>query len=206
MDVLAITDHNASSHVGTALRLAPEFHVRIVPGIEVSSREEVHVLALFPGAEALADFQDLVDAALPAEANVPEIFGNQVVFDERDEVVDLDTRLRQVGTRLGLERLVVEIKQRGGVAVPAHVFRPRFSLMSQLGFIDPGGSFDAVEIARPQWIREHFRIGQRVAGFPALSGSDAHFLEDIGRFALDLPAEPGVLAPLVNALGIGGQA
>jgi len=205
LDVLAITDHNASAHVRPALQAAAGLGLTVVPGMEVCSREEVHVLALFADLAPLQDLQRLVDDALPRADNLPEVFGDQVVFDEQDDICDLDRRLRQVGTALDLARLTDEIHGRGGLAVPAHVFRARFSLWSQLGAVEAGPGFDALEIAWPQWRREGWRLGQRCAGFPVLTGSDAHYLDSIGRAANTLPGPGFELARLPARLAqLGG--
>lgn len=202
LNLLAITDHNASAHVRPALRAAAGSGLTVVPGMEVCSREEVHLLALFDDPAALADLQALVDAALPSADNLPEVFGYQVLFDDRDEVCDVDRRLRQAGTALSLDRLVEEIHQRNGLAVPAHVFRKRFSLWSQLGAVDAGPGYDLLEIAYPQWVREHYRLGRRLDNVPLVTGSDAHYLEDIGRAAncLDAAAELRALPAALRAL------
>ncbi len=200
LTMLAIADHNASRHVRLAMRLGAECGLTVVPGMEVNSREEAHLLALFESADALDDFQKLIDAALPNAENLPAVFGYQVVFDEHDEVCDLDQQLRQIGADLSLDRLVAEIHQRGGWAVPAHVFRARFSLTSQLGMIDAGCGFDLLEIARLQWIREHYRLGRRYAGLPVITGSDAHYLEDVGIVLNELPNVPNQLPALLTAL------
>jgi hypothetical protein len=205
LDMIAITDHNASGNLAPALRLAPAFGVHVVPGVEVMSREEVHVLALFREAAAAAAFQLEVDRLLPAAPNAPELFGEQLLYDEEDEIIGEDERLRQVGTALGLDPLVALIQRCDGVAIPAHVNRARFSLRSQLGFIDPAAAFAAVELQRSHWVREGHRPGDRVAGFPALTGSDAHFLEDVGRTCMDLPGVAPTLDAALAALA-GGTA
>ena len=200
LQVIALTDHNASAHLTPALELADEFGVKVIPGIEVTSREEVHLLALFAAPEALADFQTLVDASLPDEENVADMFGHQVVYNARDEIVDVDNRLRQVGTTLGLAQLVQEITERQGAVIPAHVFRNRYSLISQLGFIDPVGGFDALELQWRQWRREHHCRGDRLEGFPLLTGSDAHFLEDVGRAYMEIDETTADLRRIMQAL------
>ena len=186
--IIAITDHNASANTRVAIRLAERPGVVVIPGMEVTSREEAHGLAYFHELEALTDFQHLIDQHLPHAPNLPEVFGHQLVYDEHDEIVDVDDQLRQVGVSLGIDELAAEVKSRGGVFVPAHVFRNKFSLMSQLGFIDPEEKFDAVEIAFPMWRRENYKIGMRVSGFPVMTGSDSHFLENVGRAFMELPA------------------
>ena len=182
LTVVTLADHNASAHVEVARRLGDECGVMVIPGMEVASREEVHVLVYFTDMGALAAFQELVDRSLPDERNSPEVFGYQLLYDERDDIVGCDERLRQVGTGLGLDEIVTTVHSYGGAVVPAHIHRRRYSLLSQLGFVDPAADFDAVELARPEWVAGGYRLGQLVDGFPALAGSDSHFLEDIGRF------------------------
>src|SRR5271157_2184932 len=186
LTVLTLADHNASGHVSLALRLGRDNGILVIPGMEVASREEVHLLVYFTEMTALTEFQELVDRNLPEEANSPEIFGYQLLYDDQDEIVGCDERLRQVGTGLGLDEIITTVHGLGGAVVPAHIYRKRYSLMSQLGFVDSTAAFDAVEIARPGWVKGDCRLGQRVEGFPALTGSDAHFLEDVGRLRMEL--------------------
>lgn len=186
--MVAVTDHNASAHAALAWRLAGRNGTPVVlPGIEITTREEVHLLGLFPNDGPLADLQELLDAHLPQAENDTELFGPQVLYDEADEIVGLDERLRQTAVGLGFDQLLVEIHQRGGLAVPAHVFRTRNSLASQLGFIDETADVDALEVRRRIWKREGYQWGCYLHGFPVLTGSDAHFLEDVGKNALNAP-------------------
>ena len=200
LTVLAIADHNASAHVEPARRLGRDCGIVVIPGMEVESREEVHILAYFTDLPALAEFQVLVDQALPPEQNAPEVFGNQLIYDEQDEIVGIDERLRQVGTGLGIEDIIRAVRGLGGAVVPAHVHRRRTSLLSQLGFVDPAADFDAVEVARPEWVKSGLRLGARVDGFPAITGSDAHFLEDVGRLGLELEVDVDDIHALIRGV------
>ncbi len=200
LNVLAVTDHNASAQVETMTGLSAEFGVTVVPGMEVTSREEVHILTLFEEVEALNSFQRLVDTALPEEENNSEFFGNQLIYDATDEIIGVDERLRQVGTGLSLEQVVAEVKRRGGTVIAAHAFRPKYSLTSQLGWIDAESGFDALEIGSRQWKREGYRLGDRLEGMPVLSGSDSHFLEDIGRTTMEITDDVRTAKDIVNAL------
>lgn len=200
LDMIAVTDHNASAHAPLMARLGADSGLTVVPGMEVTTREEVHVLALFAELAGLHAFQETVDNALPEARNDTEFFGWQLVYDEHDEVVDVDERLRQIGTSLGLDRLTEHIRACGGVAIPAHVFRSRNSLTSQLGFVNPDGGYDAVEVSVRTWRRQGLRLGQRIAGYPVVVGSDAHFVEDIGRFCLEVPTPVHTVPELLGAL------
>jgi predicted metal-dependent phosphoesterase TrpH len=198
--MISVTDHNTSAHVPLVSRLAETCGVTVVPGMEVTTREEVHVLAYFAELAGLEEFQQAVDNALPQAENDTEHFGWQVIYDADDEIVDVDGRLRQMGTSLGLEEVVERVHAAGGVAVPAHVYRTRNSLTSQLGFINPDDSYDALEVSVRSWRQRDLRLGDVIAGFPAIAGSDAHFVEDIGRFALDAPATVRNVPQLLGAL------
>jgi len=200
LTVLALTDHNASAHVALAQRIGQELGIQVIPGLEVASREEVHLLVYFTEIKALAEFQEWVDRNLPEETNSPEFFGYQLIYNDQDDVVGCDERLRQVGTGLGIEEIIAHTHRLGGAVVPAHVFRKRYSLMSQLGFIDAAAAFDAVEIARPEWVKGNYHLGQRVEGYPAVTGSDAHFLEDVGRLQMALERSASGIHDLIRSV------
>lgn len=198
--LLALTDHNASANVSPTVEAGRRHGVGVIPGIEVTTREEAHVLALFDDLDRLADWQAVVDAALPAASNRPEFFGHQIVYDAADEIVGVDERLRQVGIGLGIDAITEAVHDRGGVVIPAHVFRRRNSLTSQLGFIDPTAVYDAVEVTATEWRREQRWLGQRLAGFPVVAGSDTHFLEDVGRWWLEVGAEVSTASGLMDVV------
>ncbi|MBP3644923.1 MAG: PHP domain-containing protein, partial [Clostridia bacterium] len=47
LDVIAITDHNAVLNAEDAMAAGAEYGVAVIPGMEITSREEVHMLAYF---------------------------------------------------------------------------------------------------------------------------------------------------------------
>lgn len=201
--LLAVTDHNSAAHIPVLHRLAPEFGVILVPGIEITTREEVHLLGYFESPAPLLDFTEMLESHLPELPNDDDFFGYQLQFDEHDELVGVDERLRHLACDLGLDRLVEEIHSRNGVAIPAHVFRKRYSMSVQLGFIPEKASFDALEIATAQWRSRGYSAGSRVHGYPVVTGSDAHFLEDVGRGGFDLPAPVDSIRKLLHTLNAG---
>ena len=205
LDMMAITDHNASANVSVSIRFGENLGIKVIPGIEVTALEEVHFLGLFEKLEELEDFQKLVDSALPPGKNIAEISGHQLVFDSGDEIIDVDENIRNIGLSLSSDRIISEIKKRNGYVIPAHIHKRIYSLVSQLGFIDPDAGFDALEIAAPLWLREGFKIGQRIEGYPVISGSDSHFLESVGRFHMEIPETADSLKGLMDLIKSGSS-
>jgi predicted metal-dependent phosphoesterase TrpH len=200
IDTIAITDHNASANVEKTITAGNDAGIRVIPGIEVSSLEEVHLLGYFETMDALADFQELIDKSIPPGENVSEVSGYQLVFDGNDEISDIDEKIRNIGISIPLDKVVSEIRKRNGFAVPAHVFKKRYSITSQLGFIDANAGYDALEVQSPMWIHEGYKLGMKIEGYPAFSGSDSHFLESVGRFYMEIPETAGNLKELFKII------
>lgn len=180
LDIIAVCDHNSAENAAAVVRAGRRAGIRVLPGMEICSREEVHLLAIFPDAEGAAEMQKLVYAHLDGE-NRPDYFGYQIVADEYDQVLGENPRLLIGATTLGTHRIAEKIRDLGGICIAAHVDRPAFGLLSQLGFVPPDLALDAVEIS--------YRTADRAAEFPVpgredlprVAGSDAHYPADIGR-------------------------
>lgn len=185
LKLISITDHNAIKHSLLACQISKKEDIKVLPGVELTSREEVHILAYFDDISALLKLGELVERLLPDLENKPEYFGYQVLYDNTGEIVNLDYRLRQSAINMSLEKLVDEIHRLKGIAIPAHIDKNRFSLISQLGFLDEKASFDAVEVSKYKWHKDKYRFGDTLSGFPVICGSDSHNPDDIGLFYLE---------------------
>ncbi len=53
LNLISITDHNAVQHSILACKLSEDMPIRVIPGVELTSREEVHLLAYFPNTKEL---------------------------------------------------------------------------------------------------------------------------------------------------------
>jgi len=180
LDVIAVCDHNASENVSSVLSLAKGKPITVLPGMEVSSLEEVHVLALFDDLRNLLKFQAIVYEHLPGK-NREDIFGPQVIVNDQDEVEGMNERLLIGATNLSLNNIVSDINALGGLAVASHIDRPSYSVLSQLGFVDLETHFDALEISAATGIKEARRLYPELSGHAFIKSSDAHSLRDIGR-------------------------
>jgi predicted metal-dependent phosphoesterase TrpH len=178
--LIAITDHNSAENVSATMAAARNTGLSVIPGLEITTLEEVHVVGLFQDPQEALSMQALVYDKLQAGVNDEDLFGMQVVANEHDEVERINRRLLIGATALGLNEAVAAIHERGGLAVAAHIDRESFSIVSQLGFIPEDLGLDAVEISSRLTLGEaRARYGE-YARFPFIASSDAHELEQIG--------------------------
>ena len=185
LNLISIVDHNTVHHSILACKLSEDMPIRVIPGVELTSREEVHLLAYFPNIEALLKIEKEIENYLPKRKNNSQVFGYQLYYDLKGEIIGIDDVLRQVALDIGLDSLVDFIHRIEGIAVPAHIDKNRFSLLSQLGFLDREANYDAVEASKFKWRKEKFQLGDTWDGFPVISGSDSHSVEDIGLFSME---------------------
>ncbi len=180
LDVIAICDHNASENVPHVIRAARGHALVVLPGMEITSREEVHLLALFDRMDFLQRLQDIVYSHLPG-INDESRFGCQAIVNELDEVEGFNNRLLIGATEVALADLVRHVHDLGGIAIASHIDRESFSVISQLGFVDPEIPFDALEISGRTGLARARRKYPELANYPFLASSDAHRIEEIGK-------------------------
>ena len=176
--ILGICDHNSAENTPAALEAAGRHGVHVLPGMEVTSSEEVHLLALFDALEQVRQLQEIVYQHLPGE-NDEETYGMQVIANADDEVLGFNRRLLIGATTLPVKKIVNKIRSLGGLAVAAHIDRESFSLISQLGFIPDDLALDALEISPALSYEDAVR--RYSPSLPLLQFSDAHKEEEIGR-------------------------
>jgi predicted metal-dependent phosphoesterase TrpH/anti-sigma regulatory factor (Ser/Thr protein kinase) len=205
LDGVVICDHHAADNVAAAGRAARAAGCAAVPGLEITTEEEVHLVALLPDAAAAGALQSRVEAALPGR-NDPELFGLQVIADEHADVLGFNPALLAGATTWTLDRAVEEIHRAGGLAIAAHVDRERFGLVGQLGFVPDGLAIDAIEVSAATAYdtgRRRYAAPLRV---PAVTGSDAHDPGSIGRAVTFLHLERAEAAEVRRAvLAQGGR-
>ncbi len=172
LDAIAITDHNSCGNVEAVINVAGS-RILILPGIEVQTKEEVHLLCYFGGVDKLLDFGELIESKLPDIVNVPQIFGNQLIMNERDEVIGRKENLLISSVDLSIDEVLDEVYMRDGVSVPAHIDKPSYSIISQLGFVPPSLSKGMLEISRNK------KLSTNYPSHRLFYSSDAHQLWQI---------------------------
>ena len=175
LDIIAISDHNSVGNVRAAMKVAEGTDLVVVPGMEVESEEEVHVLCLFPDIESAEKMWDIVKEHMGPVLNRPEIFGEQQYMNEEDEVVGTEEKLLVTATTLDFEKIKKYADEVGGVAVPAHVDRKSYSVLSNLGLL-PDIGFETIEVSKRSAAESYAYLRKRI-----IQNSDAHYLEDIAE-------------------------
>lgn len=202
LDLIAVSDHNSAENVRAARRAAERLGPaapRVLAGMEITSAEEVHLLALFEDMVSALTLQAMVFDHLPPDRNKPDVFGEQIVANADDEVEGFNQRLLIGATDLGVSQWVDRVHGLGGLVIAAHIDRPSYSLVGQLGMIPPDLKLDGVEVsAGADPVRASIWLGP--SGLPVITCSDAHCLEDIGRVWTELEMDEPTLAELDLAL------
>ena len=180
LDLIAVCDHNSAENAGAAMREGDRQGLQVLPGMEICSREEVHILALFDELEPALEMQAHVYAHLPGENN-SKVFGFQVVANEADEVIGENPRLLIGATRLGLHDIVNKTHMLGGINISSHVDRPAYGIINQLGFIPDDLALDGLEVSCHIELAKAAQSIPGIENFSCVTASDAHYLEDIGK-------------------------
>jgi predicted metal-dependent phosphoesterase TrpH len=206
LDLIAVTDHNSSENIGAVMAAARHTGLTVIPGIEVTTSEEVHIIGLFGDiADALA-MQSLVYDRLQSGENDDDLFGMQVVANEFDEVEGINRRLLIGATRLDLGQVIDAIHNLNGMAVAAHIDREAFSVVGQLGFIPEDLDLDAVEISRSMTLKQGRVVFKHLERFSFITSSDAHDIPEVGTSPTAFRISRPELAELRLALkGTGGR-
>lgn len=172
LDAVAIADHNAIANVKVAMDVGHAFDVVVVPAMELQTAEDIHILCLFEKFEDLQSFYNCIHFA--DIQNRAEIFGEQLILDEDDNVLGQEQRMLLVASGVSVEEVVSLAKQHNGIAVAAHIDREENGMVAILGTVTE--DFSVVEISATATKQiQCYTTGRKV-----ITNSDAHTLEDIG--------------------------
>lgn len=181
LDVIALTDHNTCLNCPSAIEVGKEAGVLVIPGMELCTDEEVHVVCLFPALENAMAFSEYVRERIPPVENRPKIFGEQLIMDNRDNIIGTENLLLTTAANVSLDKVPEIMKEFSGVSFPAHIDRSSYSVISNLGMIDEYMGFTAAEITRNADKNEYIKKYPVLQKMTLLTSSDAHYLENIGE-------------------------
>lgn len=206
LDVIAVTDHNSCRNCGAAMELGEQYGVLVIPGMELTTEEEVHVVCLFPTLEQALEFDGLVYERLQKIQNKPKIFGHQYRMDSGDQIIGEEEFLLINATNIGFGDVYELAARFGGIMIPAHVDKTSTSLIANLGFIPPDSRFVCAEVKNLEKLPDLHTNHPYLKGCRIITDSDAHYLEHISEPVNFLEAEEksieAVLKALINGVAV----
>lgn len=198
LNLISITDHNSIDNSIVTKNLAEKNGIHYLFGMEVQTIEEVHVLTYFDNFEDLYKVWKIVYERLPDVKNNPEIFGDQVIVDEEENIIRFEEKLLINSTNLSFKELYRIVKENSGLFIPAHIDSESYSVISQLGFIPEDLDIKFVEISYLVDKGSFLLVHPDYSKYKFVSFSDSHYITDIGRsftiFDIDFPSVSNLLS------------
>jgi len=176
LNIISVTDHNTAGNLPSLMAVCEKTGIKFIPGIEVTTREEVHVLCYFKKLEDAVNFGNIMYDSLPNIKNNSAIFGEQNIYNCNDEIVGTLEKLLLNATKYSIEEVCSLAKVHHGVMVPAHINKKTNSLLGVLGFIPKNLKIDFVEVYYKTDVNKN-----SIENFKVLRNSDAHQLIDISE-------------------------
>ena len=200
LQAIALTDHNSSLNCPAAAAHAAEYGITFIPGMELTTMEEVHVLCLFPTVERALRWSEYVYPRILNVKNKPEIFGNQRVMNEEDVQVDEIEKLLISATDISFDAVYDLMEEFGGVMVPTHVDAGSYGLIANLGFVPPESRFRTVEFEHEENVPAYEKADPYFGTCRKIYDSDAHYLENIHEAVRVLHVEENTPEAILKVL------
>lgn len=176
LNIISVTDHNSTLNLPAIMEAAKETNIKVIPGIEVTTKEEVHVLCYFKKLDDAMEFGEIIYSSLPLIENNPEIFGEQNIFNCKDEIIGSLDKLLINASLYTIEEICFLAKKHNGVMIPAHINKLSNSILGVLGFMPFNLKIDFVEVYSKIPIDNKI-----IEKYKVLYNSDAHQLIDISE-------------------------
>lgn len=181
LDAFALTDHNSCRNCIATKKLADSYGILFIPGMELTTSEEIHVLCYFETVEKALEWDKYVYSRLLKIDNKPEIFGEQLILDENDNIIGQENKLLINATTISFDEVFPLIESFSGVAVPAHIDKKSNSLISQIGFVPEESTFSSFEVKNKDNYEMLCKSNPYLRSCHVLTSSDAHYLGDINE-------------------------
>ncbi len=192
IDIIAITDHNASANVSAVQKAAQGTTLKVLPGMEIQTHEDVHLLCLFENLTELESWQAEVNESLPDTLNHAEFFGEQFVVDEQGEYIRTEPRMLLTSTRFSIDDVFERVNALGGLVIPAHMERTTYGLFPTLGLLSDQWPILGFEISRhttPEQARMNF---PSIGSYPLIQNGDVHRLNEFIGSTIFVLEEPTI--------------
>jgi len=207
LDIIAVTDHNSVGNVKAVMEAGEHSGLLVVPGMELCTSEEIHLVCLFPDYENALSFGMHVYENLPPVTNREDIFGPQILMDSQDNEIGRETRLLSGACNLDIETAVNLVRSFNGIVIPSHINRQSYSILNTLGSIPPEYGFKYLEFSPHRGtvplctqIEEFIQNYPELRSYNFIHSSDAHFLGDILEQEVSLDISEKSVQSLLDAL------
>lgn len=200
LNIIAVTDHNSCGNCPTVMKLAEAYGVTAIPGMELTTEEEVHVLCLFPELDNAMEFDKYVHGCMMPFPNNEEVFGRQLFVDENDNILAKEPYLLINATSIDFDSVYGIVTKYGGIMIPAHVDKSSTSLISNLGFIPPDSRFTCAELKHTGFMDKTLDTHPYLKQCNIIHDSDAHYLEHINEPEFFIEAESKDIKDILKAL------
>ena len=200
LDIIAITDHNSARNLEAVIEVGKRQGLLVIPGMELCTAEEIHLVCLFPSLELAHAFEKLVYSNLYPILNREDIFGPQILMDPEDNMIGKETRLLSGACKLDVETAIKEVRDLGGIVIPAHIHRQSYSMLNTLGAIPSEYCFKYLELSRNCPIEKFLSENPSLDSYHYIHSSDAHFLGDILEQEVSLDLKDKTIESLLDLL------
>lgn len=179
LSAIALTDHNTSLNCDAAMKVGKQVGICVIPGMELTTSEEIHVVCLFPTLEKALEFNSYVENHQMKIKNRPDIYGRQVIMNENDEETGEIENLLILATDISVTSVKSIVESFGGIAYPAHIDRESMSILAVLGEIDESYDFKTAELADKSQLDSLLSAHPILEKMNIVTNSDAHYLENM---------------------------
>ena len=169
LDIMALTDHNTAKNCPAFFKAAKRHGIIPLAGMELTTAEDIHLVCLFDELNNAMHFDKYIaDRRIPIKNRI-DIFGNQLICDDEDNIIGTEENLLTNATAVSL------VKQFGGVCYPAHIDRQANGILAVLGAFPEKPHFPTAEVHDSAQVDEYAERYKKLI----VSSSDAHYLWDI---------------------------
>jgi PHP family Zn ribbon phosphoesterase len=193
IQVLALTDHNSALNCKPLAELAEQKDIIFLSGMEVTTREEVHIICLFDNINAALELGELIYSRMASVKNDPLKSGDQLQVNGKGEILTEIDKYLNLAADISIQELEQAVHQLNGLLIAAHIDRPAYGIIETLGFL-PDVNFDALELSASFYDRgleKNEKYRALLKTYHCYQSSDAHYLQDIGRNSVRIkPGDP----------------
>ncbi len=179
LQCISVTDHNSMLQQFALIECAKRAGIKYLIGVELQTKEEVHVLAYFDNKDSVSTFQNWIEEHQGDKKNNSEFFGEQLIMNDEDQVIRFEEKLLIDSLDVDINECVNAIHEHNGVAILAHAYKKNNGVITQLGFIPLNLDYDGIEVVDVSHIEIIKKSNPWVKDDLWLCNSDAHQLIDI---------------------------